>query len=191
MSTESTRGGFRELRGVAGAIGVVLAAALLVAQDSRWRQATPDRPITLPADHASHPEYGIEWWYYSGNLDSRDGRRFGYQLTFFRVGVQPHPTNASRWSVRDLFVAHFALTDVSHQRFRFAERMNRDGPGWAGPATDRYDVWNEDWIASQVGNGSYHLRAGDAQIAIDLDLHESRSAVLHGDKGYSQKGSQP
>ena len=43
-------------------------------------------PLVLPADHASHPDYRIEWWYYTGNLDATDGRRFGYQLTFFRVG---------------------------------------------------------------------------------------------------------
>jgi predicted secreted hydrolase len=47
------------------------------------------------ADHASHPDYKIEWWYYTGNLDATDGRRFGYQLTFFRIGIDPAPANPS------------------------------------------------------------------------------------------------
>ncbi|MGE3707901.1 MAG: lipocalin-like domain-containing protein, partial [Vicinamibacterales bacterium] len=66
-----------------------------------WTRAAPGRPIVLPADHASHPEYKLEWWYYTGNLDAADGRRFGYQMTFFRVGVDAQPANPSRWAVRD------------------------------------------------------------------------------------------
>ena len=34
--------------------------------------------------------------------EGRDGRRFGYQVTFFRVGVDHTPANPSRWAVRDL-----------------------------------------------------------------------------------------
>ena len=77
-----------------------------------WKEAAPGRPITLPADHASHPDYKLEWWYYTGNLDGA-GRRFGYQLTFFRIGVDPAPANPSRWAVRDLYMTHLALSDVS------------------------------------------------------------------------------
>ena len=77
-----------------------------------WTIVTPDRAIALPADHVSHPDYKIEWWYYTGNLDTREGRRFGYQVTFFRVGVNRTPPNASRWAVRDLHMAHFAVSDL-------------------------------------------------------------------------------
>ena len=66
---------------------VMLAAAIAKAQEPAWRDAAPGRAIVLPGDHASHPDYKIEWWYYTGNLDAADGQRFGYQLTFFRIGV--------------------------------------------------------------------------------------------------------
>ena len=161
------------------------------AQNAVWRQASPTRTIKLPADHVSHPEYGLEWWYYSGNLDTKNGRRFGYQLTFFRVGVDPHPEGASRWAVRDLFIAHFAITDVAERRHRFAERMNRAGPGWAGALTDRYHVWNEDWSALLDNDGFHRLSANDGQISLELRLHQNRPAALHGRNGYSQKGAQP
>ena len=52
-----------------------------------WKQASPDYVVRLPADHVSHPAYRIEWWYYTGNLETDRGRRFGYQITFFRVGI--------------------------------------------------------------------------------------------------------
>jgi predicted secreted hydrolase len=158
-----------------------------------WKHAAPGRPITLPLDHANHGDYKLEWWYYTGNLDAADGRRFGYQLTFFRVGVDPNPPNPSRWAVRDLFMAHLALTDVSGRRFLFTERLNRAGPGWAGAASDRYRVWNEDWEAT-LDSRAHRLRAAGAgrsgvPFAIDLTLTESGPPVLNGIGGYSQKGS--
>ena len=121
-----------------------------------WRNAEPGRVLRLPADHASHPEYRIEWWYYTGNLHVDDGRRFGYQLTFFRVGVDPAPANPSRWAVRDLFMAHVAVTDVGGRRHQVVEQLSRPGVGWAGARTDGYHVWNDDWsVRSQ--NGRHRL----------------------------------
>jgi predicted secreted hydrolase len=138
----------------------------------------------------SHPDYKLEWWYYTGNLDAADGRRFGYQLTFFRIGVDPAPANPSRWAVRDLFMTHLALTDVQGRRFQFTERMNRGGPGWAGAATDRYRVWNEDWEAGLEG-AVHRLRGTAGGFGVDLTATEDRKPVLHGDRGYSRKGAAP
>ena len=173
------------------ALAAAAAAATLLAQTPVWKDAAPGRAIVLPADHASHPDYRIEWWYYTGNLDAPDGGRFGYQLTFFRVGVDPAPTNASRWAVRDVFMTHLALTDVGGRRFRFVDRLNRAGPGWAGAATDAYRVWNEQWRAALEPGGVHRLAAATKDFGIDLRLDENRPAVLHGDRGYSRKGTSP
>ena len=110
---------------------------------------------SFPRDHASHPDYKIEWWYYTGNLQTAAGRRFGYQVTFFRVGVDPSPVNPSRWAVRDLYMTHLAVSDPSGNRYRFQERLNRGGPGLAGAETDRYRVWNDDWTASLDASGRH------------------------------------
>jgi predicted secreted hydrolase len=174
--------------GAAAAVFLAALALSLHAQAPAWRSASPARTLTLPADHASHPEYKLEWWYYTGNVDGADGRRFGYQLTFFRVGVDPAPANPSRWAVRDLFMTHLAVTDVSGRRYEFAERMNRAGPGWAGADTTRYHVWNEDWSVS-LEDRRHHLQAAGGEIGIDLMLDEARPPVLHGDHGYSRKGA--
>jgi predicted secreted hydrolase len=166
-------------------------AALASAQAPPWKEAAPRRAITLPADHASHPDYKLEWWYYTGNLDAAGGRRFGYQLTFFRIGVVAAPANPSRWAVRDLYMTHLALTDVNGHRYQFKERMNRSGPGWAGAATGEYRVWNEDWQATLESSGVHRLQAAGRGFGIDLRLTENRPPVLHGDRGYSRKGSAP
>ena len=97
-----------------------------------WQSVLAPRPFLFPRDHAAHEDYRIEWWYYTGNLSAEDGRRFGYQLTFFRTGLVHSPKNPSRWSLRDLYVAHFAVSDIAKEEFTFHERVARRGIGWAG-----------------------------------------------------------
>jgi predicted secreted hydrolase len=156
-----------------------------------WKQALPPYQFTFPADHASHPDYKIEWWYYTGNLAAKDGRRFGYQLTFFRIGVERVPQNASRWAVRDLYAAHLAVTDIAGQRFHFGDKLNRAGVGWAGAETAAYRVWNEDWEARRDESGQHVLRAFEREFGLELQLAEGKAAVTHGARGVSQKGVQP
>jgi predicted secreted hydrolase len=152
-----------------------------------WRQAAPGYRFAFPRDHGSHPPYRIEWWYYTGNLESADGRRFGYQLTFFRTGVVVEPAIKSRWAVRDLYLAHFAVSDIEAKSFHSFERINRAGVGWAGAETDRYRVWNEDWQARLDGN-DHMLKATEGGFEIDLRLTPARAEVIHGENGLSQKG---
>jgi predicted secreted hydrolase len=172
------------------ALIVAASASLTIwAQTPAWKDAVPGRRLVLPADHASHPDYRIEWWYYTGNLETAEGRRFGYQLTFFRIGVDPAPANPSRWAVRDLYMTHLALTDASSGRFHFADRLNRSGPGWAGASTETFRVWNEDWRAGVEPGGTHRLTASTNDFGLDLSLTENGRAAFHGDRGYSRKGA--
>ena len=152
-----------------------------------WRQAAPSHVWQFPRDHGSHPEYRIEWWYYTGNLASNLGRRFGYQVTFFRVGVDPVPENPSRWAVRDLHMAHLALTDLENGRHLFGERLDRGGLGWAGARAGTLDVWNGDWRAFLDG-GLHRLEVVDRSFGVDLRLEPGKGPTLHGEDGLSRKG---
>ena len=160
--------------------------------DTGWAQAQAGRVFEFPADHASHPDHRIEWWYYTGNLEGVDGRRFGYQVTFFRVGIDRAPENPSVWSVRDLFMAHLAVTDLDRGQHLVSERLNRAGVAWAGARTDRLEVWNEDWRL-EADDTSHLLRAmsDDGRFGVDLRLAADRPPVLNGRDGFSQKGLQP
>ena len=153
-----------------------------------WKQASRDYVLRLPTDHGSHPAYRIEWWYYTGNLQTDRGRRFGYQITFFRIGINLSPANPSVWSVRDLLMAHVAVTDATGGRHLFAERVSRAGVGWAGASQRDLHVWNEDWEV-RLEYGRHRLQARDPRFAIDLVVTEDRPPVLHGERGLSQKGS--
>jgi predicted secreted hydrolase len=155
-----------------------------------WRQATSGYSMEFPRDHGSHPDYRIEWWYYTGNLESADGRRYGYQVTFFRIGVDPTPENPSAWAVRDLFMAHLAVTDVDGGRQWVAERLERGGIGWAGARTGTLEVWNGDWQVELVEE-RHRLVAFDREFGVELSLDPGKPPVLHGEAGLSQKGETP
>jgi len=174
-----------------------LAVFLLIAIQavSPWTQATPGYVFSFPRDHASHPDKKIEWWYYTGNVKTADGRRFGYQVTFFRVGIDYAPANPSKWAVRDLYMTHLAVSDATGQRYRFAEKMSRGGPGLAGAESNRYYTWNDDWTAGIRDQGSgireHVLHAKSPQAGIDFVLGEGKAPVIHGINGINQKGAQP
>lgn len=156
-----------------------------------WQRAAPGRPIVLPDDHAAHPDYRLEWWYYTGNVEGDDGHPYGYQVTFFRYGVAREPANASAWAVRDLYMTHVAVTDVAAGRHHHDDRLNRAGVHWAGARADRYEVWNETWRASRDGEGTHHLQVDTDAFSLDLRLDEGKPAALQGLGGYSRKGSDP
>jgi len=158
--------------------------------NAQWKEAAVGYSFSFPRDHASHPDYKIEWWYYTGNVAAADGRRFGYQVTFFRVGIDAAPANPSRWAIRDLFMTHLAVSDLRGRRYRYAEKLTRGGPGLAGAATDQYHVWNEDWTAALDDRGRHVLRALDPQAGIDLVLDPGKPPAINGVGGISQKGAQ-
>jgi len=173
-----------------GLVTLALLATVSSLLADSWKRASRDDRVQLPVDHASHPAYRIEWWYYTGNVDTDRGRRFGYQVTFFRIGIDQTPVNPSTFSVRDLLMAHIAVTDPEGRRHLFAERLNRAGVGWAGASPRDLHVWNDDWEV-RLEYGRHRLQVRDPRFAIDLVLSEDRRPVLHGDGGFSQKGASP
>ena len=105
---------------------------LAVCAAAQYKQALPGYPYQFPRDHFNHPDYRTEWWYYTGNLKSADGHRFGFELTFFRQGATREPLRNVDWGMQDLYLAHFAVSDLDAQKFHYTERVNRAGPGIAG-----------------------------------------------------------
>lgn len=152
------------------------------------------RPLTFPDDLGAHPDFRTEWWYYTGNLQTSEGRHFGFELTIFRVGLLP-PTvelpDDSKWTTREVYFAHFAVSDIAGDRFYAFQRFSRPGPGLAGAQADPYHVWLEDWNIMEFATGTYRLRAEQEGVTLDLILRDEMGVVLHGENGYSRKGSDP
>ncbi|MHB8834463.1 MAG: lipocalin-like domain-containing protein [Candidatus Methylomirabilia bacterium] len=176
--------------GIAGCVLTLSAAGAAAGggTDREWAIADGTRAWSFPRDHGAHPEYRTEWWYFTGNLAAAAGRRYGYQLTFFRQGIVPVAADPDNpWSVRDVYLAHFALTEVREGSFRYGERVSRAGPGIAGASSDDLRAWVLDWSATAEGDG-FALQAREGAAAIHLALRPRRPPVLHGSGGLSRKG---
>jgi predicted secreted hydrolase len=174
---------------------VSIACALLlflpmVAAQSQYRTAQPGYRYEFPHDHFNHSDFQTEWWYYTGNLRTADGHRFGFELTFFRQGVDRDPVKTHSWDVRDLYLAHLALSDLDGGAFYHAERVNRAGPGLAGVSEPDLRIWNGNWEIDWQGDDQ-KLRAVDDRFQLDFTLHPEKPPVVHGENGVSQKAEGP
>jgi predicted secreted hydrolase len=159
-----------------------------------YARATTPRPFHFPEDHGPHPEFRTEWWYWTGNLTTQDGRDFGYQLTFFRNALAPEaPERASAWGSRHLYMGHFALSDIQGGRFHASERFSREALGLAGARGQPFRVWLEDWSAEALGPGALPLRlhANAEGVTLELELEAGKPPVLQGERGLSQKSAEP
>ena len=163
------------------------AALLFVAQSPPpYRLALPGYRYEFPRDNFDHPDYQTEWWYYTGNVHSADGHRFGFELTFFRQGVDRSRSNDSLWDVRDLYVAHLALSDLDGGHFHHAERTNRAGPGIAGVSEADGRIWNGNWRIDWRGD-KQQLQAIDERFTLNFSMRSAKPPVIHGENGVSQK----
>jgi predicted secreted hydrolase len=160
---------------------------------AQYRTAVPGYRFEFPRDYFNHPGFQTEWCYYTGNLTSSTGRHFGFELTFFREAVDRDKTSGasvSAWDVRDLYIAHLALSDLDGQRFYHRERLNRAGPGLAGSDQSSSRIWNGNWQIQWRGSDQ-QLQAVDEQFQLHLTLHPEKPPILHGENGLSQKSASP
>lgn len=154
-----------------------------------FARADIPRDFTFPQDFGPHPNFQTEWWYYTGNLSTLDGRDFGYQLTFFRRALSPDEIKReSKWASNQIYFAHFALTDINNGKFYSGEKWSRGAAGLAGSQSDPFRVWIDNWSIS--GNEKkVGLTANDGSVSIELNLKSMKPIVLQGDRGLSQKSS--
>lgn len=159
-----------------------------------FAKAIEPREFSFPRDHGPHPEFRNEWWYVTGNLDDEQGRRFGFELTFFRFALTPDmPEPESAWRSNQVYIAHFAITDVGGERFYVSQRFSRSALGLAGAQADPFRVWIDDWriTASPDGDGQWQLSAAEDEFGLDISLSPAKPVVLQGVGGLSQKSREP
>lgn len=186
------------------------AQALSGGDTEGFTQAIEPREFVFPRDHGAHPGFKTEWWYYTGNLFTEEGRQFGYQFTIFRNQLRPSGADSvtmnpegegardSEWSTNQLYLAHFAISDVLKKDHEFDERYSRGTAGLAGASVDPYRIWLEDWEITRVKDS----KANDVRFpvrikaemsdgtALDVVLNPQKPLVLQGEEGYDKKGGE-
>jgi predicted secreted hydrolase len=167
-----------------------------------FRRASPDHQWSFPRDHWAHSQYRNEWWYFTGTLRAAgdSGRRFGYQLTFFRVGIVPvAPALDSAWATSGAVMAHAAVSDLATGRHEFSEVLWRATPLLGGFATPPDPLLA--WARAPAGtSGRWTVRLEDAAfrlsmrddargLAFELVARPTKPLVLQGPNGLSRKSA--
>ncbi|MEE8056276.1 MAG: lipocalin-like domain-containing protein [Pseudomonadales bacterium] len=165
-----------------------------------FSKAIKVRPFTFPADHGPHPNFRNEWWYITGNLWDENNTRYGYQLTFFRRGLVPqsnnkenHAQNNAGWNDKNIYMAHFAISNHHTGEFIAREKLGRNGANVAGAIATPFHVWLDDWAIQSERDGSLFpltLKAENSSLAIELTLDTDKPIVLQGNQGLSQKSAE-
>jgi predicted secreted hydrolase len=163
--------------------------AALALGNGGYRLALPGYRYEFPRDHFNHPDFKTEWWYYTGNLHTAEGRRFGFELTFFRKGNERARAASTVWDVHDVWMAHLALSDIDGGRFLRTERLNRAAAGLAGADAAQRRVWNGNWRAQWLDSDSQQLDAVAENFSFKLTLKSQKPPVIHGRNGVSQKAA--
>lgn len=182
---------------------VSVAEAMGGGNQEGYLRATGPREFVFPDDHGAHPGFKTEWWYYTGNLFTEEGRQFGYQFTIFRSQLNPpaktkeDTMDRSGWNTNQLYLGHFAISDVKNEDHVFEERYSRGAAGLAGAKVEPYRIWLEDWEILRIDSSDNDDKNFPVRIkaqmengaALDLNISPVKPLVLQGDRGYDVKGS--
>ncbi|MGM0986682.1 MAG: lipocalin-like domain-containing protein [Pseudomonadota bacterium] len=173
-----------------------------------FREATPGTRLRFPEDHGPHPDFRIEWWYLTANLEDANGESLGAQWTLFRQAQQPpeeRPDTAGPWAADQLWMAHLAVSRGETHRVaeRFARSSSRESDpddDQAGVTASPFRAWLDDWTLVSRGDEpegdaldrlALSAQAGTdgARFGYRLDLEAEGPLVVHGENGFSQKSA--
>ena len=167
-----------------------LLVATGLAPSAAW--ALPARMLQFPRDHGSHPELRTEWWYITGHAETTQGRRFGFQVTFFRSRIATAQALQSAFAARQILSGHAAVTDLQAGRLRHGQRVARAGFGIAEAAETDTDVRLRDWsLRRDSATGAYQAETPDEDFGLSLRCTPTQPLLLQGTEGLSRKGPQP
>lgn len=162
---------------------------------SGFEKALSLRKFSFPEDHFPHNSFRTEWWYFTGHLNSADGKSYGYQFTIFRTALIPElPDNNSSFAAGQLYSVHFTLSDFSEGKFRFTEDFIR-GDGNTGGFNNRESELkvNRNRLRILPGESSagipdtFLIQAENGDLKLNLSLIPLKKPVFHGDAGLSKK----
>ncbi|RDB44338.1 iron ABC transporter permease [Halomonas sp. DQ26W] len=181
-----------------------------------FAQAHEGITLRFPEDHAAHPDYRIEWWYLTANLEDDRGEPLGLQWTLFRQALTPpgERPESTPWAADQLWMAHMAVSRGETHRVaeRFARSHSDDDleerDGQAGARAEPFRAWIDHWqLASHIETSdetsddepdtdtfdelelTAHQDDEYGGFGYDLTLTAEGPLVLHGENGFSQKSA--
>ncbi|MBS1796758.1 MAG: carotenoid 1,2-hydratase [Acidobacteria bacterium] len=161
-------------------------AETFVGKADTLRDGTEFDPVELPRDLFAHNNAQTEWWYYTGHGETVSGKRFGFELVFFkrRTDLDKFSLVPLRLFGNPLYFAHFAITETDEKKFRYAHRKSANGffdyP--ASASEKHFHLRLGDWSLRE-SHGAQILRATAANVVFEADLKPLKPPVLNGRGG--------
>ncbi|MCA0901498.1 lipocalin-like domain-containing protein [Microbulbifer agarilyticus] len=158
-----------------------------------FKQAHPGMQIRFPQDMGVHPEFRLEWWYLTANLESEGGEQFGVQWTLFRNGIKPGPYYSKEqgrmldWQRNEVWFAHAAVSRPNQHWF--ADRAARGGSGQADVTVDPFTAWIDHWQLSSDEDGDWNLEVAEPKFQFRLRIQPRLPPIFHGEQGFSAKSA--
>ena len=143
--------------------------------------------ISFPKDHGPHPDFRIEWWYFTANLKNLQNKPIGVQWTLFRTALESQDNNNEGWSNKQVWIGHAATTDESDHLF--SEKIARGGINQAGVSVIPFNAWIDDWYIKGENWEKLELSANTENFQVFLELEAMGPIVKHGKNGLSFKSA--
>ena len=158
-------------------------AETFVGKADTLRDGTEFNPVELPRDLYAHRNAQTEWWYYTGHGETVSGKRFGFELVFFkrRTDLDKFSLIPLRLFGNPIYFAHFAITEIDEKKFRYAHRKSSNGYfDYPASASEKhFHLRLGDWSLRE-SHGAHILRATARDCVFEADLKPTKSPVLNG-----------
>ena len=139
-------------------------------------------PFEFPRDHGEHLDFQTEWWYLVGVVADKNQREFGFQFTLFRQALTPEASTDNTWRTGQVYMAHFAISDIAARDHVAFERFSRGHKRLAAVSIEPFKAFLEDWVLQSITEtfSPLELRTQDSGYALELTLEATKAPVLHG-----------
>lgn len=155
-----------------------------VGEASSLRDGTEFDPVEMPRDLFAHRDAQTEWWYYTGHAETSSGKRFGFELVFFkrRTDLDKFGFVPLRLLGNPIYFAHFAITDYQNKKFSYSHRKSSNG--WldkpASASEKHFHLRLGDWSLRE-SNGNHVLRASiNEDVTFEATLSPKKKMILNG-----------
>ncbi len=136
-------------------------------------------PFDFPKDHSFHNEFNVEWVYFVGQVESSDGKKFGFELSFFKGKLTDEI---------EVFPVHFAISDLDNKIHYTAQTIQR---GFGNLARfDKTGIRSGDFSLKILDKTKFLINANprNKKISLQLELSsEPDQILLQGKNGFSTK----
>jgi predicted secreted hydrolase len=133
----------------------------------------PGRPLSFPFDHGPHFDSINEWWYFTGEVMSREGKALGFEFTIFKRWVGGSNIFA--------YLGHLAVSDPETLEHSFAEVATLVPVDAIKEGIPEVNINNFSYAYSEATGIVIQAEAGD--LAVNLSLTPDEYPLPHGEDG--------